>query len=190
MDKGHFFSVQQCLSVNISPLATDIPLPDQVTFEQEIPLPFRITAEIAHLDASSIRSLQNIGAVADDLVNCLQIQQQKIDLLIHSILWQEDQPIHRYTTHSFSAGGLRYFCKDLPAINTHMCIKIFLPHPAAAIYCYGEVMAIEIEQGQPLVQIRFTHLRDNDQDLLIRAALYIQQQQLKQRAELRVKPNL
>ncbi|MGL4957939.1 MAG: PilZ domain-containing protein [Plesiomonas sp.] len=187
MDQGHFFSVQQRLSVNIIHLAQGIPLPDQATFEREIPLPFRIAAETAHLDASGIRSLQNLGSAADDLVNFLHVQQQKIDLLVHYILGQEDQPTHRHTTHSFSAGGVRYFCETLPALGTHMCIKLFLPHPAAAIYCYGEVEAIEIEQGQPLVQIRFTHLRDNDQDLLIRAALYTQQQQLKQRAELRVK---
>lgn len=68
-----------------------------------------------------------------------------------------------------------------------MRIKLFLSQPAAAVYAYGEVSEVSIEDGRPLVQIRFIRLRDKDQDLLIRAALHEQQQQLKQRAELRVK---
>ncbi|MGL4269102.1 MAG: PilZ domain-containing protein [Plesiomonas sp.] len=187
MEQAQFFSVHQHLSVNIIPLRADETLPDDARFDEEIPLPFRIAAETAHLDISSIRSLRNIGSTADDLMGFLRIQQQKIDLVVNYILAQEDQPQLRHLTHTFSAGGFSYFADTPPASGSIMRIKLFLSQPAAAVYAYGEVSEVSIEDGRPLVQIRFIRLRDKDQDLLIRAALHEQQQQLKQRAELRVK---
>ncbi len=69
-----------------------------------------------------------------------------------------------------------------------MRVKLFLEYPAAAIYCYASVMQCQQEPEHTLVTLKYDLLRDVDQDLLIKAALYQQQRLLRQRSLDREKP--
>ena len=60
--------------------------------------------------------------------------------------------------------------------------KLFLEHPAAAIYCYAEVFSSEAKDSGFEIKFKYAHLRDADQDLLIKAALHQQQKLLRQRS--------
>ncbi len=60
-------------------------------------------------------------------------------------------------------------------------LKIFLPEESSAIYCYATVSELNAEQ----CTLTYTLIRDQDRELLIRASLHIQSQQLKDRAKLR-----
>ena len=61
-------------------------------------------------------------------------------------------------------------------------MKLFLDHPAAAIYCYAQVVECESAEQGYVVTLKYKLLREADQDLLIKAALYQQQKLLRQRS--------
>ncbi len=98
------------------------------------------------------------------------------------MLSQQDDPALRTFTVSFGASQFTYKAKSALPSGQQVRAKLFLEHPAAAIYCYGLVVACEAEEGHFIVTVRYELLRDTDQDLLIKAALYQQQKLLRQRS--------
>ncbi len=104
------------------------------------------------------------------------------------MLSHEDQPEHRFITHTFGASRFSYLSPSPLEHGVHARVKLFLDHPPTAIYCYGVVTDCERhdddENNQPhyLIQIQYTRLLEEDQDTLIRAALYHQQKLLRKRA--------
>ena len=62
-------------------------------------------------------------------------------------------------------------------------LKLFLDAEAAAIFCYGEVITCEQVEDSYHIAFIFNTIREQDQELLVRASLHIQTQQLRKRAK-------
>jgi hypothetical protein len=58
-------------------------------------------------------------------------------------------------------------------------VKIFLEKEAAAIYCLAEVIEVDVADDLYHVSYVYTHIRDQDQELLVRASLHLQTSQLR-----------
>lgn len=82
----------------------------------------------------------------------------------------------------FGASQFTYISEKPVADDTKLRVKLFLDHPPSAIYCYAETESCQQEDAHYLVKARYVRLRDSDQDLLIKAALYQQQKLLRQRS--------
>lgn len=182
MDNSSFFSVEHQCSVNVHLLPEEQPLPDDATFEQEIPAPFRLSSEVSHIDAASLRCLRNLGDASDELTNYLKMQAKKIDVILGYVLALQDDEAERHQTTHISAGGLSFLSQDAIDAGRQVRLKLFLTSEALAIYCYGEVQHSQaLHDDQHLIEVKFNRLRETDQEHLIRATLHIQTQQLKQR---------
>lgn len=182
-----FFSIRHPLAVNLIPLPEDFVLPGLPELETELPEPFRISNAIAQLDASSLRALRGLGDELHPLVEVINQQSRKINMLMGFVLAQQDDPSLRHHTRSFGGGGLTVLT-DLPLqLGQLLRLKIFLPDEAAAVYCYGRISAFVEEDGEHLAQVSYAQIREEDRELLVRASLHIQSKQLKQRAELRAR---
>lgn len=182
-----YFSIQHNLSVNIVPVDEALVPKDQHALELEMPMPFRMANDVADIDATALRSIRLLGEQAEALTDFLLMQNEKINLILGYVLEQQDDPAHSYTTTAFSAGELSINSEQHFKLNQIVRIKIFLPAESTAIYCYGHVSGImdindSTEQNYTL---SYDCIREIDREILIRSTLRIQQQQLKQRAELR-----
>jgi hypothetical protein len=98
------------------------------------------------------------------------------------MLAQQDEEQFRSFTTNFGASQFTYKASSKLTIGTYARVKLFLDHPPAAIYCYAQVTeCVETEQGFDIT-LGYQLLREIDQDLLIKAALYQQQKLLRQRS--------
>lgn len=183
-----FFSVEHGIVLNVEPLPADFVLPTLEALEQELPAPFRIAGAITHVDVSTARQLRNMGEEFGVLVEVINQQSAKINLLLGYLLSQMDDPaLHRITTR-FGGSGLSFVEAQPLAVGQLLRIKLFLEDEASAIYCYGRVSACHPAPGGYLLDVEYARLRHDDQELLVRASLHVQSRQLKLRAEQRANP--
>ncbi len=186
MSHDEYFSVHYDLTINVEPLAIDTVLPNIETFEREIPAPFRVAQECSSLDDVSESELSFLKL--DDgkrLASYLHNQNQKLNLLLSYLLIQQDNEEYRHKTSSFGASKFTFESKTALNLSQKAKVKLFLENPPSAIYCYATVtQCTETETGYS-IEMAYELLRDIDQDLLIKAALFQQQKVLKLRAQER-----
>ncbi|UPQ88902.1 PilZ domain-containing protein [Vibrio sinaloensis] len=183
MSDQEFFTVNHTMTVNVEPLPQASVLPGIEKFESEIPAPFIVASEFSHLDLvndSARNELKN--SEFKHVIQLLDTQNSKLNLLLTFMLSQQDDEQLRFKTHAFGASQFTYMSPNVLALDTKVRVKMFLDHPAAAIYCYGHVVKVEENEDTQLITIKYDLLRDVDQDLLIKAALFQQQKLLRQRS--------
>ncbi|MCA2015945.1 PilZ domain-containing protein [Vibrio tritonius] len=183
MTDQEFFSVHHALTINVEPLEASFVLPSTDDFVREIPTPFIVASEFSQLDSLTEQAKSDIKS--NDFRHVCQLldtQNAKLNLLLTFMLSQEDSKEHRYKSLSFGASQFTYPTTTALAVGTKVRAKLFLEHPSAAIYCYGNVVACEVKDTQHIITVKYDLLRDVDQDLLIKAALYQQQKLLRQRS--------
>ncbi|MGF1690227.1 PilZ domain-containing protein [Photobacterium kagoshimensis] len=199
MIQDEYFSVHAGLTINVEPLDDSAACPDDEAFRLEIPPLFRVASECSELEESTERLLSNFGS--DDskaLIGYLGAQNTKINLLLSYVLSQQDDPTVRFTTRTFGASRLSFISSTPLATGRTVRMKLFLNDPPAAIYCYGEVIDCQPYNNQSgddsdnsgdnnsyEIHLRYTQLLESDRDLLIRAALHVQQKLLRERAQQR-----
>ena len=182
-----FFSIEHQFSVNIMPIKNTKPLVFD-DFISSIPMPFKLATDMSTIDQSALRTLQNLGNSASQLVNFLNQQSQKIDLLIGYILSQQDEAQHRYDGSMFGGGGITFISEKSFDIGQLLELKIFLLDSHCAVYCYGEVIGATAGSNENKTinyKIIFHFIREEDRETLVRASLHEQSKQLQKLAKLR-----
>jgi hypothetical protein len=182
MSDQEYFTVHHTMTVNVEPLAADVAFPSYEKFETEIPAPFLVASEFSGLDLLNDSARNELGnSDFKHVIQLLDTQNAKLNLLLTFMLSQQDDEQYRHQTTAFGASQFSYLAERTLEIGQQVRIKIFLDHPAAAIYSYGRVTQIEDNDDSYLVTVKYELLRDVDQDLLIKAALFQQQKLLRQR---------
>ncbi len=183
MTEQEYFTVHHSLAINVEPLPSDFKFPSVENFIAEIPAPFVVASEFSQLDQlSDAAKLELKSSDFKHVVQLLDTQNSKLNLLLTFMLSQQDEPQYRRTTTAFGASQLSYRSDTTLSPGTKLRIKLFLEHPAAAIYCYATVHSVEQQNDDKIITVKYELLRDTDQDLLIKAALYQQQKLLRQRS--------
>lgn len=184
MESENYFSVPCRLPVNIAALAGLDPNCDDASFEAHIPDVFRLAGEVATLDAAGLRSLRAVGDSARELAEHLNLLSRKINAVMGYVLLREDDAANRCHSRRLSAEAL-WLDEPLPLPEgSAVSIKLFVPEEQLAIYGWGQVAATTAEGSQ----IRFTRLREQDRELLIRVTLHQQTRLLKARAARKENP--
>lgn len=179
-----FFSIEHDFTINILPLE----LSKATSFEQfliDMPTPFKMASDIKSIDQSALRPLQSISGVASQLVEFLNHQSAKIDLLIGYILSQQDDEEHRYQGIEFGGGGLLFSSKTTFNVAQLLELKVFLLNKNSAVYCYGEVIEVQHKDDLYIHKVIFHFIREEDREILVRNSLHEQSRQLQVLAEKR-----
>lgn len=185
-----FFSVTHATPVNVIPMPADFRLPTLEALEAELPEPFRIASAITSIDLVSSRLLRSQNESMHDLVEIINQQSRKIDMIMGYVLAAQDHPEHRFHTLRFGAGQLTYLHPhqgygEAPALHQIVRLKIFLREEASAVYCYGEVVQRDAGEHGTHVVLDYVRIREDDRELLVRASLHVQSKQIKLRAQER-----
>lgn len=195
-----FFTIKHSINVNAVPVPDDFELPDVENLTEHMPYAFRIASDIAHIEAQAFRSLRSIGDHASELAEFLNHQSHKIDLIMSYVLRQEDCSDHQFNAFEFGGSGVTIKSDSPIDIGSVHELKLFLDVEASAVFCYGEVIKCEevatesvtnidddsacTEQpSQYNVSLIFTRIREQDQELLVRASLHLQSQQLRKKSK-------
>ncbi|HEA3088880.1 TPA: PilZ domain-containing protein [Aeromonas salmonicida] len=183
-----FFSVTHATPVNVIPMPGDFHLPTLEALEAELPEPFRIASSITSIDMVTSRLMRNQNESMHDLVEIVNQQSRKIDMIMGYVLSVQDHPEHRFHTLRFGAGQLTYLHPhqghgEPPPLHQIVRLKIFLREEASAIYCYAEVKQLDPSEHGIQVGLDYARIREDDRELLVRASLHVQSKQLKLRAQ-------
>ncbi|MET2851162.1 PilZ domain-containing protein [Vibrio owensii] len=183
MTEQEYFTVHHNLTINVETLETGFALPDEETFVSEIPAPFIVASEFSHLDmlADNAR-LELQSKELKHVIYLLDTQNSKLNLLLSFMLSQQDDAKLRFQTTQFGASQLSYRSDSEVETGKLVRVKLFLDHPAAAIYCYAQIVECDSTEQGYVITLKYKLLREADQDLLIKAALYQQQKLLRQRS--------
>ncbi|MBF7072961.1 PilZ domain-containing protein [Glaciecola sp. MH2013] len=174
-----YFLINHPTKVNIEPVNESEATLSLAEFEASMPYAFRIASELSEIESQALKPLRSLGDSLADLVDYLQLQARKIDLMMSYILLEQDLPEHRKTASKFGGGGVIIESETAVEIGSFAKIKIFLEAEAAAIYCVGE--AIDQSKKDDLYQVSYVYtlIREQDQELLVRASLHLQTAQLR-----------
>ncbi|MCU4674920.1 PilZ domain-containing protein [Catenovulum sp. 2E275] len=180
---SEFFTIPLSLNLNLVAFLPDEPIPDENGFIEEMPFPFKLATQVNSLEAESLRSIRHLGKQADELVNFLNLQSKKLDLIMSYILMQEDDTSARFQSLDFGAGGLTVKSQTKWGLEQVFRLKIFIPDESSAVYCYAEIIDVsETEQGY-LYKLVYRRIREEDREILVRTALHQQSKQLRQLAQ-------
>ncbi len=190
-----FFSITHHFNINAKPLVNghNISYND---FVNDMPTPFKLANDIDTLDQAALAPLGAISGIAGQLVQYLNHQAKKIDLLVNHILSEQDEKEHRYQGTNFGGGGIEFISDNSLCLNDVIELKIFLTHANCAIYCHSEVISIEEKllegdtannEKQYHHKVIFRHIREDDRERLVRSSLHLQSKQLQQLAKERNK---
>lgn len=180
-----FFSIDFNFNVNICKILSVQDIPSFEQFIDKIPLPFKMATEVMTIDQAALRPIQGLSGVASQLVEFLNYQSQKIELLVGYILSQQDDEQYRYQGIKFGGGGIIFNAPTAFIVNQMLEMKIFLLHANCAIYCLGEVIKTEQIGECYNHHIIFHYLREDDREILVRTSLHEQSKQLKNLAKQR-----
>lgn len=178
-----FFTIKHQLNVNLIPKQADFVVPDESNLEQHMPYAFQIAAEMSSLETQALRPLRNLGEHAQELAEYLNHQTKKIDLMMSFILQQQDELQHRMQSTEFGGGGLVVFSPSQQQEGLTVELKIFLSEEAAGVFCFAEVVQCKPVDGGYHTYLLFNCIREQDQELLVRASLHLQTLQLRARAK-------
>lgn len=178
-----FYLIAHPLKVNIQS-ATQMQAEQSMDeFEQNMPYAFRISSEMSEIEAKALRPFRSMGEKFDELVDYLQLQAKKMDLMMSYILLQQDEEAYRNTAIKFGGGGIVIGSDKSVTLGEHVILKLFLETESAAIYCMAQVVACEqsANNTEPSFEVSYayTHIREQDQELLVRASLHLQTAQLR-----------
>ncbi len=182
---NEYFTIEQDININVTPIKDHEQLPDYDDFIRNMPYSFRLASEVSSLEASALRPLRNIGAVGDDLVTFLKAQSRKIDLIMSYILTMEDDEDNRLVSKAYGGGGLTYYASSALEIGQVVQLKLFLTDEASAIFCYGEVIDVQQQDDKYLTCLYYARIREDDREIIVRASLHQQSKQLKRKAQIK-----
>ncbi|MDP4528953.1 PilZ domain-containing protein [Alkalimonas delamerensis] len=190
-DFADYFQIEHSIAINAQPFAGDGEQLSDDDFLQLMPEPFRLASEQVQLNSASIRNLSRLGEAATELSLYLQQLAKKVDLMMHYILQQQDRAEDRYYTHSYGGSGLCLLSKTPFAVGDWLQLKVFLAEGEGAVFCLGQVLECRQQNdgadGSDSWQcdVVFRHIRELDQELIVRASLHEQTRQLKLKKQLR-----
>jgi len=175
---NEFFTIEHEFSVNVTLLSKDKSY-DYQHFINNMPTPFKMASSMSSLDQAALRPLQALSGVAGQLVEYLNHQAQKIDLLMGYILSHQVEEESHYQGISFGGGGVTFTSEISFSIADYVELKVFIQDDNCAVYCYGEIIDVSQSEDIPLYKVIFHFIRDEDREILVRASLHKQSEQLK-----------
>ena len=179
-----YFTIVHELHVNVLPVAPDFALPETEDLLNHMPYAFRMAGELAQIETKALRPLRHLGDHASELADYLNHQSRKIDLMMSYILHQQDDAQSRYLSLEFGGAGLAITSSNYMDLGTICQLKIFIEEEATAIFCFGEVIQCEaVSEQEYRIAFVYARIREEDQELLVRASLHLQTRQLKKRKQ-------
>ena len=173
-----YFQLEHQIGVNVMVNGPWSEVPDQDTFEQAIPLPFKIASEMKGLDQKMLRPLRTLGDAIEPLADYLNAQSRKIDLMMSYVLRAEDEEQWQFFTKSYGGGGFIFYSDTAFETDTWVTCKLFFEEDAAAVFCYGKLVSSQDvsseDENKFESTVVFHRIREEDQEVVVRASLHQQ----------------
>ncbi|MBN1477960.1 PilZ domain-containing protein [Candidatus Sumerlaeota bacterium] len=135
-------------------------------------------------------SFERLDLVLSNFHRMLRELSAKVDMLIAIQRGEEPEESRERSSRviNISGAGLAYESDEVPAVGTRLKMTFDLSFfPYVAIICLGEITRVDHHPSPPegtpshLVYVRFTHIREEDRDRIIRYVFKMQRRILRRR---------
>lgn len=192
-DRRNFFRVDDTIRLSLARVPED-------EFEERVERldhdragNFTVMSSLAAITAQMTIGLRRIENRDPDLAAYLRAIDQKIEVIGRAFIAEESDEIAKHAVPvNLSAGGMCVGSHEAFAPGSHVEIRMLLFPSFTGLMIYGTVIdsaAPKVDDGQEvqrfeqLVRVEFTHIREQDRELLIRHLLRRQSDQLRDRFE-------
>lgn len=147
---------------------------------------FMITSSLAAVTADMSATLRKIEVNDPDVAHYLKSLDQKIDMIGRAFMVDEvNTQDNQACAVNLSASGIAFHHENEIPVGTYLEIKMLLMPSNAGVLTYGKVIGNDkvagIKGTDIQVRVDFTHLREEDRDLLIRHVIRKQGDMLRER---------
>lgn len=147
---------------------------------------FMVMSSLAAISADMAATLRKIESVEPDVAAYLRALDRKIDTIGRAFMVDEVTAGNSDATAvNVSASGIAFDTNENLPVGALVELKMLLLPSCTGVLTYGEVVAndnVDEKTGfSTQVRIDFTHLRDEDRDMLIKHAIKKQGDMLRER---------
>jgi hypothetical protein len=186
-NRRRFFRIDDAVRLSYRPLAPD-ELADRVArLGEGLGGSFALMASLSAITHRMSVSLRRIEQHNGDVAAYLRALDQKMEVVARALLLQDPSlPAMSEEPVNLSAGGLAIVTRQCLPVGTPLEIRLLLLPALAGILAFGTVVectepptAEGHAPGSRLMRVDFTHIRDEDRDLLIKHMLRRQGERLR-----------
>lgn len=187
-NRRRFFRIDDAVRLSYRPL-DPADLADRVSrLNEGLGGSFTLMASLAAITRRMSVSLRRIEQHSSDVAAYLRGLDQKIDAVARALLLQDAElPAMNEEPVNLSAGGLAIAAQQCLPTGTPLEIRLLLLPALTGILAFGLVVECtelpalgDYPPGSRLMRVDFTHIRDEDRDLLIKHMLRRQGERLRQ----------
>ena len=187
-NRRRFFRIDDAVRLSYRPLAPD-ELADRVSrLNEGLGGSFALMASLGAISHRMSVCLRRIEQHNGDVAAYLRSLDQKIEVVARALLLQDAElPALSKEPVNLSAGGLAIVTRQCLPMGTPLEIRLLLLPALAGILAFGSVVECteppageDRAAGSRLMRVDFTHIRDEDRDLLIKHMLRRQGERLRQ----------
>ena len=188
-DRREFFRIDDAVRVSLRRVPRDELDQRLERQEQVADGSFTVMAGLAAISSRTALYLRRVEHELPDVAAYLKGIDQKLELLGRAVLAQDTGSLaDQVNAVNLSAGGMSLDAAESFGPNTPVEIRLLLFPSYTGLLIYGEVVGSEPLPGaeqhdglQYRVRVEFTHIRDQDRDILIRHILRRQGDELRSR---------
>ena len=187
-DRREYFRVDDAVRLSITPVPEDQLSSVYQRLEQNIANGFTVMSSLAAISAEMAVSMRRIENSDPDVAAYLKALDRKIEVLGRAFIAQESELIAGSACPvNLSAGGMGMLTNECYHPGQVLEIKMLLFPSFTGILMYGSVVdciPLEAEQDPDYrykLRVAFTHMREQDRDLLIRHVLRRQSKELRKK---------
>jgi hypothetical protein len=187
-DRRHFFRIDDTVRLSLVRVPEAELAARLDRLDQDLAGNFTVMSSLAAITAQMTVSFRRIENRDPDLAAYLRAIDHKIEIIGRAFTAQDTELVAEAAVPvNLSAGGMCVGTRDEFAVGTHVEIRMLLFPSFTGLLIYGTV----VDYGDPadahddefrhVVRIEFTHIREQDRELLIRHLLRRQSDQLRER---------
>jgi hypothetical protein len=194
-DRRSFFRIDDTVRLSLRPVPADELDQRLDELDHDLAGNFTVMSSLAAITAQMTMGLRRIENRDPDLAAYLRAIDQKIEVIGRAFIAQEPEAVsERAIPVNLSAGGMCVGVAEPFEVGAQLEIRMLLFPSFTGLMIYGSVIACEpasesaddqagLTGYRHLARIEFTHIREQDRELLIRHLLRRQSDQLRERQE-------
>jgi Tfp pilus assembly protein PilZ len=144
---------------------------------------FSLAATLELLSQDALRMMQHLQAQNPQFLDLYRVLDAKINAIAQAMMFL-DRNVNAKSCQnvSLSAAGLAFQQQDVLEVGQNLAIQLYLPGALAQICVYARVVNCKpVDAGNDqMIGVDFTHVREEDQELLIKHVVRTQWQQLRE----------
>lgn len=170
-ERREYFRIEDKAIVHLEKISADkFNNAEQILKEHALSA-FLLGSSFAALDLDYQAVMAKVKRSAPDINLYLELINKKLDLITEHLLASDPIMKSNASDVNLSASGLSIITDETFEVDDYIQIKLILEPKKVGVLAFGRVIRSDSENGKYHVSIDFEHIRESDQELIIKHTL-------------------